>query len=504
MDYDAKVIIKTEINNDDFDKDVVDLKSKLGTIGKKFTNLLGRGLRKAIGIGGKAGRIFLNIFKTITKIGLGAVGLSVALAGLVVGALLLSRAFEKALKDNKELKANIDYIKFAIIKAIDPTAESIAEIIVKIVNFLFKAVQYTAYLVKAWTGWDMFKDATPENYAKYMKESEKSSAKTAKNAKEIKKQLAGFDEMNVLTDNSSGNNNNNTMPTLDFSKLDDLEAPKWLITIKEIGEWIIENWQEVVFGLLLIRLFIDVITGNWVNVVLVFIALLVVGIMKLWDAIKTIVESVKEIWKMFWEYFKVALILAGNWLMQKLADIGTWFVNLFTKIKDGVVNAVQWVKDKFNGMVTFFSNLITKIVSLFKTIGTKVGDAIGGAFKSVINGVLSAIENILNFPIKQINKLLDVINKVPGINISKLSTFNLPRLAKGGIINMPGKGVALGGEVAPEGVIPLTDSQQMAILGEAIGKYVTINATIPVYAYNRQVAREVRRIEAEQNFALNR
>ena len=52
----------------------------------------------------------------------------------------------------------------------------------------------------------------------------------------------------------------------------------------------------------------------------------------------------------------------------------------------------------------------------------------------------------------------------------------IPHLAKGGIVNLPGKGVPIGGaltgEQRQEGVIPLTDSQQMALLGEAIGKYI--------------------------------
>lgn len=84
----------------------------------------------------------------------------------------------------------------------------------------------------------------------------------------------------------------------------------------------------------------------------------------------------------------------------------------------------------------------------------------------------------------------------------------LPKLAPGGIINQPGRGVPIGsaiaGERGQEGVIPLTDSQQMALLGEAIGKYININATVPVYVGNRMVAREIKRINAEDDFAYNR
>ena len=73
---------------------------------------------------------------------------------------------------------------------------------------------------------------------------------------------------------------------------------------------------------------------------------------------------------------------------------------------------------------------------------------------------------------------------------------------------MPSRGVPVGsaivGERGAEGVIPLTDSQQMELLGQAIGKYITVAPTIPVYVGNRLVAREIKKINAEDNFAYNK
>jgi len=85
--------------------------------------------------------------------------------------------------------------------------------------------------------------------------------------------------------------------------------------------------------------------------------------------------------------------------------------------------------------------------------------------------------------------------------------ISYPRLASGGLVNYPGRGVMYGGanigERGAEAILPLTDSQQMSLLGQEIGKNINLTATIPVYAYNRQVAREVRKIELEDNFARN-
>ena len=85
-----------------------------------------------------------------------------------------------------------------------------------------------------------------------------------------------------------------------------------------------------------------------------------------------------------------------------------------------------------------------------------MGDIIAKTFKAVVNAVLSTIEKILNTPIRAINSLIGTINNVPGINLGKLSTFNLPRLAKGGIISQPTQAII--GEAGAEAVMPLENN----------------------------------------------
>ena len=415
------------------------------------------------------GKSLSGVVKKVTRWGL-------AIFGIRSAYLAVRSAMNTLTQDDEQLKADIDYIKNSLAYVLEPVVR-------KVVELAKQLVFYLGYLIKAWTGHNIFASAN------------KNLKKSVGSAKELKKQLAGFDEMNVISDTSSGGASGGAIPSFNF---EDMEVPDWLVKIKEIGLWIIDNWEDVVGILLLTKLFIDILTGNWLGVIIDLVLLLIDLFFKVKDAIKVIADNWKESWQ-----------LVADFMMNKvIKPIGDWFSNLWQKIKDGVASAVQWIKDKFNSIKDFFKSIISTIVGFFKTIGTKVGDAIGGAFKAVINGVLKAIENILNFPIRQINKLLDVINDVPGINIKKLSTFNLPRLAKGGIINMPGRGVpvgsAIGGERGQEGVIPLTDSQQMMLLGEAIGKFVNINANIPVYVGNRLLLREMKRIEAEDNFAYNR
>lgn len=59
------------------------------------------------------------------------------------------------------------------------------------------------------------------------------------------------------------------------------------------------------------------------------------------------------------------------------------------------------------------------------------------------------------------------------------------------------------GERGAEGVIPLTDSQAMETLGEAIGRYITINANITNAMNGRVISRQIQQIMANQDFAYN-
>lgn len=98
---------------------------------------------------------------------------------------------------------------------------------------------------------------------------------------------------------------------------------------------------------------------------------------------------------------------------------------------------------------------------------------------------------------------------IVGKNIGKfIRNLFSKKLAVGGIVNNPGKGVPIGGaitgEAGQEGVVPLTNPDTMATLGREIGKHVIVNFTNITKLDNRQIAREQREINAQNDFAFNR
>lgn len=455
-----------------------------------------------------------NVIKKVAK-------WTLAIFGVRSAYMFVRQSASTLAQYNEKIASDLEYIRFALASSLQPIIEGLIQLVYKLLN-------YVNYIAQAWFGVNLFANA-----------SAKAMNKGAKSAEKMKKSLAGFDEMNIMQDTTGGSAGGGaTAPSIDLSQWQG-EIPSWIQWIADNKDIVIAGLLGIAGGLTAVSFGLTAIQGFGIGLILAGIILLIQGIVDFikdpsWENFLTILQGIALVvagiailmgeWIVAlsalgvaivtyviqnWDKVKEILGQVGSWIYDKIIKpVADFFANLWQGIKNGVGNTVQWVKDKFSSIVSFFSSLISKIVGLFKTIGTKVGNAIGSAFKIVINGVLKAIENILNFPIKSINKLLDVINAVPGIDLKTLPTFNLPRLAVGGIVNMPGRGVPVGGaitgEAGREGVIPLTNSQMMAQLGEAIGRYVNINATVPVYVGNRQIAREIKKISADSDFAFNR
>ena len=164
--------------------------------------------------------------------------------------------------------------------------------------------------------------------------------------------------------------------------------------------------------------------------------------------------------------------------------VGQWFGARWTDIKNALSAVPTWfqtqfqnawtnIKNVFSNVTTFFSDLWTKIKDCFVDVGTKIGSAVGDAFKNAINSCLSTIEGVINKFIGMINGVIDIINEIPGVDLGKISTVSLPRLAKGGVLR---EGSAIMAEAGPELismvngraiVTPLTNSARNTALDAA-------------------------------------
>lgn len=167
------------------------------------------------------------------------------------------------------------------------------------------------------------------------------------------------------------------------------------------------------------------------------------------------------------------LVWGFEFLVQRSSEgcelIKKWFSDMWNSIVDGywwfidrIVEGAQkiWndVTGAFSKVGEFFGGLWNDIVSTFSDIGIKVGEAIGGAFKSAINAVIWTVEGALNLIPNAINGAIDLINKLPGVNISAIPTITLPRLAQGGVLKKGQVGYLEGD--GDEAVVPLSQNTQ--------------------------------------------
>lgn len=94
------------------------------------------------------------------------------------------------------------------------------------------------------------------------------------------------------------------------------------------------------------------------------------------------------------------------------------------------------VKEKvFNKIYEKFTSIRDKAVSVFEDIGITVVDFTSGLFKSVINGLFGFIEDRINGFIYLLNDAIDILNKVPGVDITTVDPISIPRLAEGGVVS---------------------------------------------------------------------
>lgn len=457
-----------------------------------------------------------NVIKNISKWGLALLGIRT-----IYG--FIRNAVNQVAQEDQTMQNQIQYINYAIGTALKPVLEFI-------LNVVYKIVSGIGGIIKLLTGVNIFSKATANNFAK-----------ANKSAGGLRKTLAGFDEMNVINESGGvgllGNIDSQLKGIKDLSAEADSMATK-------IKRWFLggDTFKEGINNsiTLLKKSFEPIVKWFEVNITNP-IKDLWIGFIEftkpLWQPVeqefKKTVEKMKEDWNIFTDYLEPRVLQpARNKFNEFKEDLIKTFGPFFNII-------IKWINDTFGIFGVKLNYIDIKSDNTGDNIKENIGGALDDTKKKADNLSKSKYNiNIDNTKLKKstswlddiITKLKNLTNKTwniitsftsNGINRGTVNSWldplrntlgkigiKLPYFAKGGIINMPGRGVpvgnAIGGERGQEGVIPLTDSQQMALLGEAIGKYININATVPVYVGNRMVAKELKRINAEDDFAYNR
>ncbi len=212
---------------------------------------------------------------------------------------------------------------------------------------------------------------------------------------------------------------------------------------------------------------------------------------ELWEKVKKVTKNVVDsITKWFtetWTKIKKVWSEVTGFFSQKWESVKNVFGKAKDYFKEKFTGAWKAVKDAFSGWGKFFGGLWDTIKEKFSSIGTKIADAIGGAVKKGINGVISMIENTINSGIRLINGAIGLINKIPGIEIGKIQNLSLPKLARGGVLD-DGARTVIAGEDGAEAIVPLENNTKWIkmVANELKSSFFTPNLNNPNSLSNMQ------------------
>lgn len=493
------------------------LTKKLDTLKRKQQEFNKMDLKKAQKSIESIGKSTSNVISKVVRWALGIFAIESAYG-------FVRQAMSTLSQYNEQIATDTQYIQYAIATTLQPLIENM-------ISLVYKLLQYVNYIAMSWFNVNLFANASTDSFNKAAKASEK-----------MKKSLAGFDEMNVLNDNGTVGSLGGISPDVDLSKIQG-EIPEWM-------EWIVEHKDEMIAALTgiatslgLIFLGLSPLIGLGIGIALGGILYTIMKIKEFLDdptftnltgVLEGIAVSVMGVAIAFgaWPIALGAAIaimvieVTKNFdkIKKIISDVGTWLEtdfleklrHLFGPVGDIIFVPIQVAFMKFQSLFEDIyggiKKIIDGIVKLFR------GDLKGG-LSSIMSGLASILVAPFNALISGLNAMIKGINRikvkvpkwVPNYGGESIG-FNIPsipkiKLAVGGIVNMPGRGVPVGGaitgEAGAEGVIPLTDEQAMDMLGQSIGRHITINFTNVTRLNSREIARETKRVNQENSFMTN-
>lgn len=591
---DLRQMLKLNEKNPDFDigdinkvvADIASLERRIEILKEKKDSLNDTGMTGFTKSVQQATKSIQKSIKQITNMALAVFSLSSAY-------MMVRSAVSTLSQYNTQLASDIQYIKFALAKTLEP-------LITKIVNLVYTLLQYVNMLSVAWFGVNLFANANAS-----------AMNKASKSAEKMKKSLAGFDEVNILSNNKTEDSSSAAAsPSVDLSDTN-IEVPPFLQFMMDNGNLILALLAGVATYLTLIKFGVEGIMALGFGVIIAGVVLLVQDFLALmkdptWQGIVAILTDIAIIaggimlllgnwWGLLvagiallvrlivenWDTIKGVLGTVGGWIMDHVI---TPVINFFTGLWDGIVNIFtgivtaisdawnavkEWTSDLVSkivgGVVEFFSGLWQKIKDIFNNIkntistiwngiksffGTIIANIVNGAIdkfnnmkttvidvfnniknkvtlawstlvtniKSKINTIISNVEHMINTVIDGINSWTEGLRSLGGTVLSKLfgkevtingiAKVSLPRLASGGIVDVPNTGVRLGnaivGEAGREGVLPLTDEKTMQELGREIGQWISINLNLTTELDGRVLNKRLEQIKNNNRFAMNR
>ena len=158
-------------------------------------------------------------------------------------------------------------------------------------------------------------------------------------------------------------------------------------------------------------------------------------------------QSVSSIFESIWNVIKEVFDGFGD-IVQNVIDT---IDSCFTGVKDTISNVFDDIWTKVTNVMDKVGNKISNVLHGIKSAWSGLTGFVGGVFSGIEGAVESLVNNVKGFVngvIGGINGAISIINKIPGVSISKI-----PKLERGGVLKRGQVGLLEGN--GAEAVVPL-------------------------------------------------
>lgn len=149
-----------------------------------------------------------------------------------------------------------------------------------------------------------------------------------------------------------------------------------------------------------------------------------------------------------WEIIATAWGIASDWFNQNVIQpVANFFSGMWEGLKSGAAQAWEGIKSVFSTVATFFGDIFRaaweKVVAVFSPLGEifiNIKDGILTAFKAIVNGIISGLNQAIAIPFNGINsalmaiKTFSIFGITPFAGLREISVPQIPYLAQGAVI----------------------------------------------------------------------
>lgn len=232
-----------------------------------------------------------------------------------------------------------------------------------------------------------------------------------------------------------------------------------------------------------------------------------------WEKMKTSIENTMDKVKMY--LLNAGAIVVGVLLCATGVSLPLGLALILSGIKafktGETINSdliLNTIKDTWARIKAFWNAHIGYVFK--KEWWSRKFDCIKQGMKDALNGVIGIVERTINNIVSKLNSFsIKIPNWVPTYGGSSLG-FNipyahLPRLAKGGIVNNPGRGQAvIAGEAGAEAILPLQNNTEwMDMLVDKVADRVSMNVVNRITIDGKDVNSSNKKYDSRFAFATN-